>query len=249
MSDLSSADEDAQRRLKKKSRVSKLNASVHSASPQCEDLAELAVWLKVPATALPNLKTVRELVQEQKHLALQTDCEIAKAKLACVSTSSSQQNRNVDEVKAEHMRQFQHDPFQMEAFLRRRDALSVPKFYVVDDRHHSLNQEEIHRQLSENKLQLFCLTADFESKLLAQAAPHKLKDFHGEMRQFPVCRYKDKCVGSVIKIPGLTERIQLTALMFPHEYDQFLKTGVSPAQNRPCILCCRYILVDWSVFI
>lgn len=33
--------------------------------------------------------------------------------------------------------------------------------------------------------------------------------------------------------------------MFPPEYEIFLKTGATPVGTRPCILCCRYLLVDY----
>ena len=34
-------------------------------------------------------------------------------------------------------------------------------------------------------------------------------------------------------------------LMYPTEYEHFVKTGTAPAERRPCILCARFAVQDW----
>ncbi len=247
MSDMSSADEDALRRMHGKSRGNKpptLSAVPHRES--MEDLGVVANWLKLPMSEVPQLRTLRELVQEQKHLTEETDCKLAASKrITTAATAMDTESVSPVEVQQQHHQQSKIDPYQITAFLQRRSALPVPRFYCPDDRHHNLSQAELEQQLMENKLQLMCLDADFESTLLAEAGNRM--DVHGVIRNFPVCRYKDNCVGSLIKIPGLDDKVQLTALMYPDEYAEFLKNGTVPRIARPCILCCRFILVDWDI--
>lgn len=248
-SDLSSADEESRRRVQNKVKCAKTpidETMTFEHRSSLENLQGVAQMLKIPKEEMPKLATLEQLVAEHIHLKSSTDCQVAAGKKinqsgAVVELTTGKSNPKL------HKQQASINPYQIQAFLLKRSNLPVPRFYCPSDKQHSLSQEELQRQLSDNKLQLCCLEADFESALLAEAKPTKLKDCDGVLRQFPLCRYKDKCVGSTVKIRGLNEKIVLTALMFPHEYDKFLLDGTCPRVDRPCILCCRWILVDWDI--
>jgi len=274
MTDISSAEETSQKRIQNKEQQTKNIATLQSVESHRESLTDLnqfAYNLKLDDIKSVKLKTLQELMEEHIHLNEESNCKIIQEKRINIQQTSLELNTNhqrrhprllnnnknewntqlseeeQQNIQKSHNEQSNQDPYQLTAFLQRRKAISIPKFYCPDDHKHSLSQIEIERQLKENKLQLCCLDADFESSLLAQASIEKLKDHNGILRQFPLCRNRSNCVGSTIKIPYLTEKIILTALMFPHEYEEFLNNGTTPRIDRPCILCCRFILVDFDI--
>lgn len=247
MSDLSSADEDALRRMQNKSRVHKNPVTASAAEcEKLEDLSVVAKWLQLPISELPQMSTLGELVQQQPHLADETDCKLASGKRVNKDNSSNNsESGDAQAIQQQQQQQSQTDPYQIQAFLKLRSSLPIPRFYCPDDRQSNLSQSELEQQLMEGKLQLVCLSAEFESSLLAEGGERM--DVNGVVRKFPTCRYGESCVGSTHRIRGLESPVQFTALMFPDEYKLFLQNGTVPRVQRPCILCCRWILVVWNI--
>lgn len=256
-SDISSAEEEQRKRRYKRSRNSQhtpLNsASQHAETIKTEavvnaiynDLAAVAPQPhRVPLACAPKLFRMDQLVKD--NIQMRTDCEIAQGKHA-VSAASADLSAlgGLAGDEHSHAQQASVNPYQNVSFLAKRDKLPLHEFYSDAPSTRGLDQEEFDRQLRMKLLQLPLLTADYESLLLAQGGAHY--DEQGVLRQFPLCMYNDKCVGMTEKFHLLTQPIILTALMYPREYTVFMKTGSAPTHTRPCILCCRHLLVDWCV--
>jgi hypothetical protein len=247
--DESSAEEDSRRRMLVKLKNSRMHSSVadHTKQPHLDSIATTKA---VCENDTPLIRTIRELLEENNYMS-KSDCAIIENKRSHNSNGSEQNSRthliqtSGCDTKEEHERLINTNPYQVAEFIQKRDQLPVSKFFCEDSTSSGLSQEELDKQLRESRLMLHCLSAEYESMFLAEGGQHCDQD--GISRKFPVCCQDDQCVGMTIKFHHLTEKIKFVSLMFPNEYETFLQTGATPAVRRPCIPCCRYLLVDWEI--
>lgn len=124
-------------------------------------------------------------------------------------------------------------------------ALPLPEFSHECAR--GLTRSQVVDMLRERRAVLPLLTASFESLLLAEAGEFPV-DTDGRYitRVFPACMKGAECIASRIPCLELEESkpvpLVLTSLMYPAEYEHFIKTGVPPSERRCCILCYRAAL-------
>lgn len=101
------------------------------------------------------------------------------------------------------------------------------------------------------QVRLPLMTSDLESELLAECG----RFMHaGREYDFPACVNGDKCMGMQLDFPlgmalgefkhGKRQRFVLTSLMYEEEYRAFITEDKPPPCRRPCIVCCRYTLVQ-----
>ena len=120
-----------------------------------------------------------------------------------------------------------------------RDA---PEFFLKDQAE-EIGQDHISTMLQRRQVVLQTLTAEFESKLLYQSGRWQV---NGVWYDFPPCKEGTSCIASrypEFAFRGQTCKVVMTALMFPDEYDRFMRDKIVPP-SRPCILCCRDQLIS-----
>jgi hypothetical protein len=149
------------------------------------------------------------------------------------------------EVASMHVKQAAVKVWTNENFLEARAKCPPPSYFSESDYSRQATTEVIQRQLRIKQLELIPLTAQHESKLLAEAGTFSIE---GKQYYFPPCENKENCFASKGNplIMGLKHPIVLMGFMFEHEYKLFLENNNNDrddppyAGQRPCILCCRY---------
>lgn len=116
----------------------------------------------------------------------------------------------------------------------------------------SLTVDKVHEQLTQELLQdtltLQVMTSDLESQLLAESGRWKMPS-NGKIYDFPPCPNDQKCRCMLSRVVDQPRGFVGTALMYDFEYSIFLKTNTPPRARRPCIMCCRFILMDYLLLV
>lgn len=109
-------------------------------------------------------------MQENNYLS-KSDCSIIENKRSHNNNGNDYNSKThliqSDNVKNEHQQLVNTDPYHVAEFIQKRDQLPVSKFFCEDSTSGGLTQEELDKQLRESRLMLHCLSAEYESILLA----------------------------------------------------------------------------------
>ena len=170
-------------------------------------------------------------------------------------------NLTEKEIRYEHIRLSDVNPWQIPEYNRLRAKIQVPHFYFTglqgsdNDRIQPYTQDQLNEMLREKKLKLPVQHSELESALLAEAGVHIYEDIftgYPVSRNFPSCSLENECFGMTLGpklIEGLTEPIKLMSMMFAEQYLEFTKNGTIPEQRLPCVLCCRSTLSELIHFL
>lgn len=181
-------------------------------------------------------------------------CDLPRFHVNATGTSRSSKDEkslsaallSPEEITENHKKESQI--VELEIYERlKKERLVVPTLFLEDDLSGNLTDEQLRHSLETGQVHFEMHSASLESSLLVQAGVFPL---NGRMYHFPECRQGAKCVGTTLKhsIPNLTEPIRLMSMMHEDEYKQFIRNQVVPKNNRPCVLCCRYIATSWVHF-
>lgn len=91
------------------------------------------------------------------------------------------------------------------------------------------------------------ITATYARRLLVSSGKYV---YRGREYAFPPCIKGNRCVGKTLcvgksefgcdRVRGMPrDGFICMMLMYPHEYDHFVKTGTAPSERRECLLCFR----------
>ena len=223
--DVSSAEEEQQKRLQKRMKFAKDNKQSSHNENAGDFVNEWQQMMQHRSVGTgTKVFTLSQLTQDNMHMRSDTDCKLAQQKL---SQPSGAADANTIHGLLDNSKTFEEQaavvPYYEASFKLKRDALPLQEFYSNSTSTKGLTQAEFEKQLRTSHLSLPLLTADYESQLLAEAG-HK-KDCNGILRHFPACIYGAKCVGTTERFNNLTNQVVFTALMFPDEYEQFLETN------------------------
>jgi hypothetical protein len=101
-----------------------------------------------------------------------------------------------------------------------------------------LTPEQVLDKIQKGEASLYCLKASFENKLLCEAGNFICEEAKGGLRNFPPCKLQEKCCCY------RDFKFICTAIMWPHEYHNFMEKNEAPATERVCILDHRLSISD-----
>jgi ferredoxin len=206
----------------------------------------------------PELHTFAELVKDNTHIdieATEKQCSLIGQKrlLPPSSTNTQTQTQHVDalseiELAAKQRTAFLSKPWDYLMLSNRLQSLPKPVYYPRDLTL-TMSTEQMEEAMRRRQLQLPLMPAEHEQELLQESGLFKVGDMTYD---FPACIYGKDCVSVcyINLIPGFeqnTKGFTCTSVMFPDEYQDFIKDGKPPASKRPCILCCRKKICDHVV--
>lgn len=158
-----------------------------------------------------------------------------------------------ERVVEEHRRACKAIPARVGVYQSLLDQLWKPIFYDKRrvDGDDDATSQRLEGALRLRQVKLPLMTSALESELLAEAGRfvHAGKEY-----DFPPCVNGAKCMGMQLDFPiGMAldefkrakpQRFVLTSLMYEEEYRAFITEDKPPPCLRPCIVCCRYTLVQ-----
>ena len=212
------------------------------------------------AVELPTFRveSMRSFMQQFPHVRLDSECELATAKLDVAKATLSKtaaskmrksatvaapdiavltdERKDLSVVKSRRLQfdQSQHEPCEVELLRQARAKLVLPDYtHELTMRSHT---ESCHL-LRRKRLRVPLHTAEHESQLLGQHAGSWNTEGLG-WRTFPPCCYGNQCIGfeSPGLIAGLTERVVFMRAMSPEEWMNLITTGTQPEGTGPCVL-------------
>ena len=217
--------------------------------------------------SVPELRPIGELVREFPHLAMDTDCSIARSKLAdggATSSSSATPTAkkaaaksaaampDPEQVKVLHFECSQERPAALEVLIQQRKNLIAP-VDSVKGQLAEVSAAAVSRALREEKLVLPLFTAEHEASQMVSAPNEPVQLSNGKQYKFPQCMRGRQCVGyATLELPGepklypiegLDERVVFMRAMTPEQWARFkADPSYSPPGQGPCVLCHRATL-------
>lgn len=144
----------------------------------------------------------------------------------------------------EHIQQCRANPIQHTIYQLMQSQLVAPTYTDPMCPNEYRSQEEIIERLKNRQgFYLNILDSSHADIMLYQAGPFRVSEYR--IRNFPPCMFKENCFINRGKIKCDTNAKPFIGreLMFPDEYQHFIKTGTKNYQGvRPCVICCRYAL-------
>jgi hypothetical protein len=127
--------------------------------------------------------------------------------------------------------------------------LEVPEFYNHSSLNRQAQQSNMKSLLEREQLFLPEQTAELESDLLQEAGTFVNKNT-GKTVIFPECRNGPLCVSMHVRhfVRNQKKGVQLTSVLFAHEYDNLLNGSNVLLVSRPCVMCCRFMVTDCLCF-
>jgi hypothetical protein len=249
------------RRIKRKAQPAA--AAAAAAAAVDHDMADAG--FKAPeAVDLPvfRVESMRNFLQQFPHVSLNTECELATAKLDVAKATLSKtaaskmrksasaaapgvesdivvltdERKDLSVVKSRRLQfdQSQHEPCEVELLRDARAKLIMPDYtHELTMRSHKESCDLLRRK----RLRIPLHTAAHESALMGQHSGSWETEGLG-WRTFPPCCYGTQCIGfsSPGLIAGLTERVIFMRAMSPDEWTQLITTGAQPPGTGPCVL-------------
>jgi hypothetical protein len=226
-------------------------------------------WMGIDEALQPHLHTITDLVNKHVHLNVQdphqAQCSFVRSKLAKGEADSSHAsatttvNDDVKSVKdaAGHLvpedrdAAVAHDPWVTELFRSKLQQLPVPDYYFHDPTETNTTADDIYALLRRKQQQVELFDFAYEQLQLGEAGTFFVQPKAQQAARavtFPPCSRGSACCGMLNGIPDPDKigTFVMTQMMYRHEYHTLMfSAGAAPPPARPCILCCRRLLVDW----
>lgn len=202
-------------------------------------------WMLVKSEGFPEIRSLSELARDNPHLCT----DLSKAD-RCVGAGKVVKTEKAEEadIKTSTHENPMVKPLEMVELQRRLDAPPRVHPVIVDGQ--TWQHSDKVRLIRQNRWYLPLFTATFDSELLG--ASGTWKHTNGKVYNFPACIKGDRCTGMSGRIQFAAEgknkgepfKYVLTSLMFPKEYERFLKDGTAPSVRQLCVGCLRISICD-----
>ena len=212
---------------------------------------------------IPIFQSIDALTKLYPHLeATNVVCVKSSSKKVANSSSNSSSLNEFRTLKVSAS----EDPllWNLELLKWKEQQLMMPSFYIRGAYGNLLSQEELTGHIKNREITLPILNADFMSELLKESGEFQHPSIPlGETRHFPGCSKQNSCVGmrglysfrgpyttfnkGDVKVQFSTntnKKFIFTQLMFPHEYEEFLRDSTKPPP-RNCVACCIVALTEF----
>lgn len=241
---------------------------IKSISELIQDMSHLG---DNPDTGQPNCavaftKFGTEMLERGHSVSFEPPVSVPEVKM---DSSEAPANVNTDDIAEmirerarRHLQAANFDPWQTHEFQQLIDNFPVPTYFF----RHNMDQDNLYEMLRSRQVRLPLMPASLESELLRESGnwPYQYRRTDGVVEEkvynFPPCSLaqRSRCIAQssflMSTLDGLDAPMVPVSLMFVEEWKHFLRTGypVESGQSwqpRPCILCCRAMLVDWVMFL
>lgn len=255
--DISSAEEQQQSQRKVRRKTNSYFGNKRSQPPTAPPGFDALQYSTLPS--IPQLHSFSELTQQHPNKTVSNNAAAAATNDddADVDFPSLSQHTEVQLVQ-KHKDAAQVDPWSVRLLHERLAALPDVTYYPRDMTvQKSIEELQLAMRLSQLRLPL--VPAWHEQELLQEAGRFTHSYASAEDGtpveaefDFPSCTSGAKCCGMTLYHKFLDSKdtesgFILTSFMYPAEYYLFLRERKLPASPKPCVLCCRKMLVDCVV--